>query len=715
MSNFTMDDDCSNSDFSDSFNLDHSTGAFPMVQLLRNELVQKDQHIANLEREHATELSDQKALLDEVEHLRNVDRAAHEQQLQQIQQEFELLQTRLVTEVEGLRMKHNQIETTVPQLQLDLAVTKDEIRSLSLSEQAYKNLIKTPEEAMSLRDFVRVRAYEEIREARQLATARTDELDDLKARHRTIMQDKDRLQRQVDNFHRQDNMEKASADGDVHVLTVRCEALQQSLTDARIEANAMQGKAEDFDKVNRRYLEVQGDLEAACKELVICKATLSALESEHRQKQHEHMERDTQVELLKMNEVYLNREVEQLQGKVLELSESLAKKKSKVAVLKQEQQQMLDRVSKQENGWQRSTEETLQQELSRLRDRSEADKESIRTAMKDTYERESRILMEAKETAVRQLDHERQRTAEGKQAYDQLMSTHRDVESKLSNQCVEARGQLKIKTYELDRVSLQHVEAMTNIRSSKMEIDALQKKVKLLKQEYYKVDTDATKRNSMLEARCSEQSRRISHYERLEKELDCAVLDVGHADEASHNAFAEISAGLPSDGARRIRQSIQLARQVAVSQQDLDTVTNELNETKKQLMAAKLDALEHKKACARAVQPQSYLVEVIDQKEQRAVAAEEKVEDLTREIQEVSAALKVAQEDVARLLEVQRDVGSLFGENSDLSNLKAILQNGGNKGSNTHSNSPPRKLSDSTRGAPQNAPSWYKKLTGNSQ
>ena len=42
-----------------------------------------------------------------------------------------------------------------------------------------------------------MRAYEEIREARQLVTARTDELDDLKARHRTIMQDKDRLQRQV--------------------------------------------------------------------------------------------------------------------------------------------------------------------------------------------------------------------------------------------------------------------------------------------------------------------------------------------------------------------------------------------------------------------------------------------------------------------------------------------------------------------------------------
>ena len=52
---------------------------------------------------------------------------------------------------------------------------------------------------------------------------------------------------------------------------------------------------------------------------------------------------------------------------------------------------------------------------------------------------------------------------------------------------MEARGQLKIKTYELDRVSLQHAEAMTNIRSSKMEIDALQKKVELLKQEYYKV------------------------------------------------------------------------------------------------------------------------------------------------------------------------------------------------------------------------------------
>ena len=50
------------------------------------------------------------------------------------------------------------------------------------------------------------------------------------------------------------------------------------------------------------------------------------------------------------------------------------------------------------------------------------------------YDRECRALRDAKESACAELDRERNRTQESKQAYEQLMNAHRDMESKLSNQ-----------------------------------------------------------------------------------------------------------------------------------------------------------------------------------------------------------------------------------------------------------------------------------------
>ncbi len=45
-----------------------------------------------------------------------------------------------------------------------------------------------------------------------------------------------------------------------------------------------------------------------------------------------------------------------------------------------------------------------------------------------------RALRDSKDSAVQELERERQRTQEHRQAYDQLLATHRDVETKLSTQ-----------------------------------------------------------------------------------------------------------------------------------------------------------------------------------------------------------------------------------------------------------------------------------------
>ena len=64
------------------------------------------------------------------------------------------------------------------------------------------------------------------------------------------------------------------------------------------------------------------------------------------------------------------------------------------------------------------------------------------------------------------------------------MQAHRDMESKLSNQVVEARSQLKMKMFELDRSNLAYEDAMDTVRQLKLENEAFRKKVEMLKEEY---------------------------------------------------------------------------------------------------------------------------------------------------------------------------------------------------------------------------------------
>ena len=103
----------------------------------------------------------------------------------------------------------------------------------------------------------RLSAYRETRDAKNLAATRLAELEELRAAHRTMSKERDRLQMQLDSINRDITLESAATQGDVSVLTSRCEALQQNLTEARIEANANLAKVEAFDKLHKEFENLQ--------------------------------------------------------------------------------------------------------------------------------------------------------------------------------------------------------------------------------------------------------------------------------------------------------------------------------------------------------------------------------------------------------------------------------------------------------------------------
>ena len=126
-------------------------------------------------------------------------------------------------------------------------------------------------------------------------------------------------------------------------------------------------------------------------------------------------------------------------------------------------------------------------------------------SLKELYEKEASALQHARDMAVAEAERAGQKLTAEKVSHEQLRMAHRDMECKLSNQVVEARSQLKIKLFELDRATLAYEDAMDTSRTLKLENEAFRKKVEMLKEEYYKVDGEASKEVSMLQARCAER------------------------------------------------------------------------------------------------------------------------------------------------------------------------------------------------------------------
>ncbi|KAK7878928.1 hypothetical protein WMY93_034228, partial [Mugilogobius chulae] len=101
-------------------------------------------------------------------------------------------------------------------------------------------------------------------------------------------------------------------------------------------------------------------------------------------------------------------------------------------------------------------------------------------------------------------------------------------------------------------------ETANALAQCQVECEKLQKKLEVLTQEFYRLQTSSEKRVTELQAQTTEQAARLETYERLEQELDQVTMqaaEIENEEEAERVLFSYgYGANVPTTAKRRLKQ-----------------------------------------------------------------------------------------------------------------------------------------------------------------
>ena len=101
----------------------------------------------------------------------------------------------------------------------------------------------------------------------------------------------------------------------------------------------------------------------------------------------------------------------------------------------------------------------------------------------------------------------------GARGYDNALAALRSTQKNADVSHAELAGQLRLKSMELERVSLLHGESVSVAKVLRLECEMLTKKTRLLESQYLNLEAAAGRRARDADARAAETSARLAHYE----------------------------------------------------------------------------------------------------------------------------------------------------------------------------------------------------------
>eukprot|EP01083_Nonionella_stella_P065436 171446_1 len=197
-----------------------------------------------------------------------------------------------------------------------------------------------------------------------------------------------------------------------------------------------------------------------------------------------HSENGGIVDLLKMDKMYLKREVDSLSSRLTILVKekcSLVDELSSVRSSRDSlQEKLLDECQRENVHF----EQKLSEEIERLKETSSKELEEIRVNQRETFEREIRTLRIEKDFLSAELSKARVQIEEARAQYTELLDRHRETTAEMGTDVEKARNDLRISSFELDRATILTEEHKHHLERLKTQNERLGKKNEVLTGEY---------------------------------------------------------------------------------------------------------------------------------------------------------------------------------------------------------------------------------------
>uniref|UniRef100_A0A7N8XMS5 Progesterone immunomodulatory binding factor 1 n=1 Tax=Mastacembelus armatus TaxID=205130 RepID=A0A7N8XMS5_9TELE len=574
------------------------------LQLLKIELSQKNLIIDNMKADHMSKIEELEERLNDALHQKQVLALRLDSQLKLAQEENRKQQALRKQEMEAILLRQQQLEETNRQLCEKAGELRRSLRDLDITPDKYQELRDLPEDKMSIQEYVALRFYEMVTPLRAQLTefsvkkgSLTEELDT----HRSYEEER-RLRTE---------------------LELRSQRLTLELADTKQQIQEGDYRRDNYPNIKRE----RDNFEAELKEL---KRRFETLDLAHAALTRERDTLSTEVATLRQSLTLLQKDKEYLHRQNTELSVRCAHEEDRLERLqiqledtKKAREDTYEKYVASRDHYKSEYETKLREELENIRLKTSQEIDNLQRASREMYERENRNLREARDNAV--LEKDRAATAERdtQSRYDQLLEQFRQLQLGTESRVAELSNQVKLHAFEAERAQMVKEETAKALAQGQVECEKQQKKLEVLTQEFYRLQTSLDKRVAELQAQNVQQASRLETYEKLEQELDHITMqaaEIENEEEAERVLFSYgYGANVPTTAKRRLKQSVHLARRVLQLERQNTALRRELETHQSQTLSTANQLLQQTQ------QPYSYLIETVRQRDAQISTLKERI------------------------------------------------------------------------------------------
>ncbi|SPQ95244.1 Progesterone-induced-blocking factor 1 [Plasmodiophora brassicae] len=568
------------------------------------------------------------------------ERERHQRDMAAVRRQMRLAQEKTAGDLRQLEKRLREMESAGPIAQERLRVAKDALHDLVVPESEYLEIVAIPEEQRSLREFAVVQVYERVAALRKQVAAETSardaarkDLARLREKHAEMTEEASRAERTF-----RDRMEEALTE--IESLQARNRKLSEDASHANARLEEVSNKEARFDTVQQKLAMAEERDAKLSEEFKLLSANYASACQERDAATKKASEREQSLELVRLDKIYLEREVGALRDLNASHDAIQAELNDKVKRLREQREQLHDKIETMRSQWKTQYEDRVNSELARLQERSERELDQIRVQQRDGYERELAGLREQRDMAAADRDRLQAKYEDARTAYDKLRSEYQTSQTTLESQVQDLRSQLKMKTFEFDRLTVTFEESQGAHRKLQQTFTKLQEENDIFRTQYYTLRNESARVESELSGLNTVLRDKLSTYEQLEAELDMAITSSGadaHFDPGNTvDVVADVSAAVPSTSKRRIKQSLMLAQKLLQKQRELDTLKGELVAQSERLHAVSNELHECRSQLQKVEQPYNFLVESIKERETLLKQAHAVIGELKGQLQDVS-------------------------------------------------------------------------------
>jgi hypothetical protein len=532
------------------------------------------------------------------------------------------------------------------------ASLKNSLRNITINESLYLEYSDKPEELQSIREVVCIRFYEVMREERAQREAVTQELESMRVRVQQLEAENEKRSFDLRTVTKSKRSREEELASQLEITEAKLRTATLDLTDKSIKMEQMSREHTDFGQLQKRATNLDEQVVVLSEKNRHNDQTIQALEASKKSIQHELLNAERKCELLQTDKMHLQK-VEALLSDRLQIAE-LDKRRleDKIEAVKKSNEDLIQRLLNVDTERRTMYQDKLEAELSSLQQKTREDLDSIRINQKEAFEREIKGLRESRDLSLSETNRLRASSEHLNAEYQLLLEQHRKLQSDYENGMQAMNTQLKLKSFDMERLAITHEETLATVRKLKSEVEMQSKTNKVLQEEYYQLESRSEQAQRQLLSDITALREKLATFDELEQQLDMAIINAGGAEDADstdgeargvsrlsgmQKLIDVVGTNLGANGKRRAKQTILLSQKLVLKQNEIHSMKQALETVngKNQELIKRVAQLQEQITMVQ--QPQSYLIAAIAEKEELCTSTRAELAESRSELKKKSA------------------------------------------------------------------------------